>query len=93
MATLGKNQEALLREALRRFTRFHGGESLTLAWTGLGSATEYKPAVDGGYMVVTASGWNRGYDCWWRLTDKGAAIVQGWLDGGLTHRHIEEMEV
>jgi len=90
MARLGINQRWLLKEALRRYTRFHQaeGKALTGAWTGLGTATEYAPVVQAGYMTVATSP-NPGYMTWWRLTDKGAEIVQGWLDAGLTYETIE----
>jgi hypothetical protein len=94
MTELGIRQRWLLREALRRFTRFHQaeGKPLTEAWTGLGTATEYEPVVQAGYMTVATSP-NPGYMTWWRLTDKGAEIVQGWLDAGLTHEAIETHQV
>jgi hypothetical protein len=85
---LGKRQREILREALRRYTRFHNGKPLTQAWTGLGPATTYKPAVDGGYMEIVGEP-NPRYNCWWRLTDKGAAIVQAWLDAGQSHETVE----
>ena len=89
MTRLGRRQRAILREALRRYCRFHKGRTLTRGWTGLGTATDYAPVVRGGYMEV-ATGLNPGYDTWWRLTAKGAAIVQEWLDAGITHETVEE---
>ena len=90
MARLGTRQEAILREACRRYLRFHRGSPLTKVWTGLGTATEYAPAVKGGYMARIHDP-NRRYLCWWRLTEKGAAIVQEWIDSGLTYQIIEQV--
>jgi len=91
MTYLGKRQELLLREALRRWSRFYKNEhrSLTEAWTGLGTATEYAPAVKGGYMELVDKP-TPGYQTWWKLTAKGAAIVQEGLDLGITHETIEK---
>jgi hypothetical protein len=86
--TITTRQYRLLLEALRRFTRFAEGRSLTVAWTGLGSASAYKPALDGGLMTYATEP-NPGYSTWFRLTEAGAAIVGKWLDAGFTHRHIE----
>ena len=80
---LGAAQERLLLEALRRYINWHQGEPLTEAWTGLGSYTTYKPAVDAGLMTYATKP-NPGYTTWWRLTDKGATYVQAWLDEGRT---------
>ncbi len=78
------SKDWLLKEALRRWNmgtkgQRTGGETLTTAWTGLGSATQYKPAVDAGLMEC-ATQLNPGYLTWWRLTEKGAAIVQKLID-------------
>jgi hypothetical protein len=77
-------KDQLLKEALRRWRQrspgdHTGGQTLTTAWTGLGSATQYKPAVNAGLMEC-ATQLNPGYLTWWRLTEKGAAIVQKWLN-------------
>ena len=78
MSGLGRRQADILQEALCRYKLFHQGEELTTAWTGLGTATFYGPVAKGGYMEMV-HGPNPGYDVWWRLTRKGAAIVQLWL--------------
>ena len=83
---LGRQQHRKLCEALRRYTRFGEGKPLTEAWTGLGSATDYRPG-DGLMEIATSS--NPGYSTWWRLTPKGAALVQTWLDRGFTYIDIE----
>ena len=77
---------SLLREALRRWQlrppgQHTGGQTITIAWTGLGSATQYAPAVEAGYMEC-ATNLNPGHSTWWRLTEDGAAamVVLGWLD-------------
>lgn len=79
----------LLTEALRRYARFHKGESLTEAWTGLGSARDYRNALQGGYMEWINGVGNPGYTYWLRLTEKGAKIVQAWLDKGFDYQDIE----
>lgn len=86
---LGRRQTYILREAARRFMRFNDvDESITDMWTGLGSASAYKP-VSPKYMVV-ATDPNPGYTTWWKLTSAGAEIVQNWIDDGLTAKEIEK---
>lgn len=77
-----------LTEAARRYTRFHRGKLLTEALVGLGTASDYRTALRGGYMALV---YGRTPYCigWLRLTDKGAAIVQRWLDEGVTYQSIE----
>ncbi len=80
---LTPQRERLLREALRRWRmrprgEHTGGETLTTAWLGLGSKTQYGPALDAGWMNYATMP-NPGYATWWRLTNAGAAIVRGWL--------------
>ncbi len=81
---LGVRQKALLREAARRWENFGrlGGSSMTEAWTGLGSATEYAPVVKAGLMEC-ATQLNPNCITWWRLTEKGvmALIFLGWIEG------------
>jgi hypothetical protein len=75
----------LLEEALRRYifyARMRDGKKWNLhdlmyAWTGLGSATTYKPATDFGVMEVATEP-NPGYGTWWRLTEAGARILLYW---------------
>ncbi len=71
--------EALRRWRLRSDGDHTGGQALTTAWTGLGSATTYKPAVDAGLMECATSP-NPGYMTWWRLTEAGAKAVQALID-------------
>jgi len=92
---LGCRQLNLLLEALRRFTRFvdsegrrTGGDELTRAWTGLGSASAYAPVVNAGLMTVATSP-NPRYSTWWRLTEKGAKVVQHWIDSGYGNENVE----
>lgn len=80
-------EKDLLCEALRRYTRFHSDEELTKAWTGLGTATEYKRVADKGLMEPVFD--NPRHMVWWKLTPKGAEIVQKWLDKGITYSDIE----
>jgi hypothetical protein len=77
-----------LVEATRRYSRFHFGCPLTKAWTGLGSATAYREAVQAGLMEIATQP-NPGYMTWWRLTERGAGIVQAWLGAGYRHDKIE----
>lgn len=87
---LGNRQKAVLLEAARRWLTADDHDrknGLELAWTGLGSATVYAPAVSGGFMVCATS-LNPGHSTWWRLTDKGAAVVRRWIDGGLRAEHF-----
>ena len=86
---LGVHQKAMLLEALRRYSRFHRDEKLTIAWTGLGSFSQHETVYNAGLMTYATSP-NPGYMTWWRLTEKGAEIVQKWLDAGYTHRNIED---
>jgi len=92
MTRLGNTQHALLCEALRRFECFavrRDGRKWTptdlqRAWTGLGTRSEYRPAIDAGLM--------RGAPCtsppapgcmgWWSLTETGAQIVLAWHEAG-----------
>lgn len=84
---LTPKQSILLREALRRYTQFHASKKLKDVCTGLGTATEYKPVFDAGYMTY-ANGPNPGYLTWWKLTDKGLKIVQKWVDEGYSHEKL-----
>ena len=77
-----------LIEAARRYSRFANGQSLTEAWTGLGTENEYRAALRGKYMELV-HGKNPRYAVWLKLTPKGAAIVQGWLDQGFDYVAIE----
>lgn len=83
-------QHALLVEALRRFEAFgirrEGKQwtirDLTTTWTGLGTRTDYKPAVDAGLMKIYNESYAERVDCWWLLTEEGAKIVLSWhMDG------------
>jgi hypothetical protein len=83
----------LLLEALRRwlFTPGQphlGSERLDEAWLGLGTYTVYKQAIEAGLMTYVHKP-NPGYIQWWRLTPKGAAIVQGWIDAGVMVENYE----
>ena len=87
---LTARQEQLLMEAARRWIIIddtHRAKGIRWAWTGLGSATYYKPVVDAGLMEI-ATRPNPGHLTWWRLTDKGAAIVRPLLDAVLKPRTI-----
>ena len=77
-----------LVEALRRYTRFHLDKPILACWTGLGFQSDYKQAEENGYMTIQGRYPKRAL-AWWLLTEKGAAIVQQWLDWGYTYEHIE----
>lgn len=70
----------MLTEAARRY-KCHNtqGKSITEAWTGLAYATDAKGALSNGYMRWVSKPHPRCLG-WLQLTDKGAAIVQGWID-------------
>ena len=88
---ISKRQTGLLLEASRRWLQADDvdrSRGLTSAWTGLGSASGYRPATDAGLMTC-ATVLNPGHATWWRLTDKGAEIVRGWIANGLKLEHFE----
>ena len=91
---LNSNEHWLLCEALRRFSRFgHDyGNKITMAWTGLGSASQYRAALDAGFMTYATSP-NPGFMTWWKLTRKGARIVRAWLNAGHNAETIEHGEM
>jgi phosphoribosylaminoimidazole (AIR) synthetase len=47
------------------------------AWTGHGSATEYKSAIESGFITYVHKP-HPGFRQWWRLTEKGARVIQKW---------------
>jgi hypothetical protein len=65
------------------------GKRITEAWTGLGSATHYKPVVDAGLMEPVHEA-HPGHSIWWKLTEKGvlAMIMLGWIEGELYEKEI-----
>jgi hypothetical protein len=90
---LPRRAKALLLEAARRWLNgddITKAKGLRHAWTGLGNRTTYKPVADLGLMEI-AEGHHYAPRCmgWWTLTDAGAAIVQDWLDAGLTLKNFE----
>ena len=93
---LRKSEHMALMEALRRRTRFigdpTGGRHITAAWTGLGSATYYKQAQEGGYMEIATAA-SSGFSTWWRLTWKGAVIVAFWIGQGFDYKTIEANKI
>lgn len=83
---LGRRQHGLLVLAVCRYTQFGNGEPLHEAQTGLGTMTEYKPVLQAGYMERADTYKEcRGALRLFRLTDKGAAIVQQWLNQGYNY--------
>jgi hypothetical protein len=82
-----------LIEATRRYTRFHQGEDLLKAWTGLGTPPEYRQAVNDGYMEVLHGKAKPRIASWYRLTEKGAKIVKFWLEKGYDYNKIENNDI
>ena len=80
--------ERLMKEACRRFVRFHRGELLAGAWVGLGTEAYYRPAIDAGLMVFH-DGRNPPKRCsgWLVLTEAGQKVVLSML------AHYAEKEV
>jgi len=74
---LTQNQRGCLLEALRRYVRFHYGKDLVTAWVGLGTKTDYK-SVNGKFMTMV-HGHEPRANGWWKLTERGHAIVDYWL--------------
>jgi hypothetical protein len=81
----------VLIEACRRYTRFHMNASMTEAWTGLGFMSEYKEAVEAGYMKPAHSSSKRCMG-WFTLTPLGAGIVSAWIGAGYNYKSIEAIE-
>jgi hypothetical protein len=75
MSNLSARNRLLMREAIRRYYMFHGGEPLTMAWIGLGTAAFYRPAIDAGLMTFH-DGRTPPKRCmgWFVLTDKGQSV-------------------
>jgi hypothetical protein len=90
LPNLTGKQHWLLCEALRRYSKFSDYKdiALTSAWTGLGSATQYKPALDKDLMTYATTP-NPGFMTWFKLTPLGAQYVQAWLDQGYTYEDAE----
>jgi hypothetical protein len=81
----------LMIEALRRYCMFHAGEPLDQAWIGLGTASEYKPALESGLMR-----WAHGKPSvrclgWLTLTPKGQNIMLKWMAGGYHFANYNEI--
>jgi hypothetical protein len=92
MYRLGTAQHRLLCEALRRFECFAARRDgrrwtpmdLVGAWTGLGTRSEYRAAVDAGLMRGAACTSPPAPRCtgWFSLTETGAQIVLAWHKAG-----------
>jgi len=88
-------QYQLLLEALRRFTMRDRNKTLRYEWTGLGTYAVYRPVIEADLMESIDAPKlckARRLDQWWRLTDKGAAIVQLWLDAGYGAEHFHNFD-
>lgn len=77
----------LLKEAQHRYMRFHRDESLTEAWTGLGTRTAYEPVLEAELMRWVYRRPPTGASGWLRLTETGAKIVQDWIDEEASGEH------
>ena len=75
---LTSKQGVLLLEAMHRYVRFHSGEDLTKAWTGMGGRAVYGPVLESGLMEWVDEPAPRCIG-WLRLTEAGAKIVEVWL--------------
>jgi hypothetical protein len=91
------SQFLILCEAFRRFECFSVRQSncaweikaMQEQWTGLGTATVYKPAVDS-LLMKRASPERRGM-AWWQLTELGANIVLAWHNAGYSFNSNHEL--
>ena len=68
--------------AMIRCKAYYDGKPLTEALAGLGSPSEYKQAYDDGYLVPAYGHITPRVANWWKLTEKGAAVVGKWLEEG-----------
>ena len=102
---LGRMQKAIMLEAARRWlveTRFLCGncaearrafmsgdntKTMTGIWTGVGTQSDYQTVVNAGLM--TWVNFRHGSTMWWRMTDKGADLVQRWIHAGLHIGHFD----
>lgn len=87
---LTHNQRTLLLEAARRWLKAVQADkkkNITDAWTGLGFRSEYKCVSDAGLME-DATNCPPMTQTWWKLTERGAQIVQSWIDKGLKLEHF-----
>jgi len=75
MTTQQALEEARRRWFLRSDGDHTGGQTLTTAWTGLGTKTDYKGALEHGIMEWATTAPAPRCIRWLRLTDKGAAML------------------
>ncbi len=105
---LGKRQRTLMLGAARRWlmeTRsvfrnniearvaFVAGDNrkgMVNAWTGIGTRSDYQTVVDAGLMIYVH--FCHGSTKWWRMTNKGADLVQSWIHAGLHIGHFDGYE-
>lgn len=102
---LGKRQRILMLEAARRWlqeTRYlytssieariafvaaNNEHRMVEAWTGIGTKSDYQTVVDAGLMTYVH--FRHGSIKWWRMTEKGASLVQSWVHAGLHLGHFD----
>ncbi len=75
-------------EARAAFTAANQEKRMAEAWTGVGTKSEYQTVVNAGLMTQN-QGCRHGGTKWWRMTDKGAALVQRWIHAGLHLGHFD----
>lgn len=103
---LGKAQKALMLEAARTwlletqsvfrnniatrlaFVAKDNRKGMVNAWTGIGTRSDYRTVVDAGLMTYVH--FCQGSTKWWRMTDKGAILVQSWIHAGLHIGHFDD---
>jgi len=76
--------EALRRELMHGDKDYNANKALTEKWLGLGMPSTYKQIVAEGYMVPVHPPITPKVEAWYKLTEKGARVVQFWLDQGIT---------
>lgn len=75
-------------EARAAFTAANQEKRMVEAWTGVGTKSEYRTVVNGGLMAINLGCRHRSTR-WFRMTEKGAALVQRWIHAGLHLGHFD----
>ena len=102
---IGRRQRLLILEAARRwlietqsvfsnnvpsrisFIAKDNRKGMVNAWTGIGTQSDYQTVVDAGLMTYVH--FCHGSTKWWRMTNKGADLVQSWIHAGLHIGHFD----
>jgi hypothetical protein len=73
----------ILCGALKCYLRFHKRERLEEANLGIGHRILFESVARSGLMYCATPEYPQtGFTTWWKLTRKGAAIVQSWINTG-----------